>query len=90
MSGDELNELLQEWSKLKAQKQRLDERDEKIKKLIGEIMDKDESNKLVTDDYKVDRRYMRREMITKKDLPRDVWDKYCKKLEYPSYYLKRV
>ncbi len=90
LSEQELDTLLNEWSKVKSQKSKLEEREEKIKKLVMDIMDKQDTNKLYSDNYEVTHREQKRSFISQKDLPEDLWEKYKKTTKFSVVTLKRL
>lgn len=90
LSSSELESLLAEWSKIKSQISDLTTKEEKCKKLIHRLLDKEDDDSLYSDNYKVTRRIMSRSQIVRAEVPKDVWDQYSKKISYPVLYLKKI
>lgn len=90
VSDEKLEKLLAEWSKVKHQISQLEHREQDIKELISDIMKEEKTTSLYTENYKVSKKIQSRSHLSQKDVPRDIWDKYSKKIEYPVFHLKRI
>lgn len=86
----DLDTLFKEWYNLKKNLSKLQEREEDIKKMVNKIMKIEKTSKLEGDDFKVEKRYQKRKLISRKDLPEDIFDKYCKEKEIEILYLKKL
>lgn len=60
-----------------------------IKEKIGSLMEKRQIKSLRCEEYTVGRVNRSRETVSKKDLPPDIWNKYCKRSEYSYLALKK-
>ncbi len=89
MSEKYLEDLLNEWTKIKEQLSKLEEKQDKIKKLVGRMMDEEKETSFETDSYRVSRRTQTRKSVAQKDLPKDIWDKYSKETTFPVFTVKR-
>ncbi len=84
----DIKEKVSEWYKMKEQSAFFDKRANKLRNEIIEYMNEINIDSIMTSDYIVKKKEMSRESVTKKDLPQDVWDKYCKKLNYETLTIK--
>lgn len=84
----DIKEKVSEWFKMKEQAAFFDKRANKLRNEIIEYMNEINIDSIMTSDYVVKKKEMSRESVTKKDLPQDVWDKYCKKLNYETLTIK--
>ena len=89
LSSSELEKLFKEWYKLKAQLKRLEREEERIKKLVHRQMDLEDSNKISSRNYMCSRRNMIRDTLSKRNVPRDVWDQYKTSIKVKQLILKR-
>ena len=90
LTDAEVEKLLSEWFKLKKQMKKLEEQDEKIKKLIHKEMDKQDVNKLESKNYVCNRRAGGRETLQKKDVPTSIWEQYAKKTNFKTLTLRKL
>jgi hypothetical protein len=93
MSDDappEIEKILKEWYKVKKQVGKLQEQEEKIKKVMKKYMTDSDSSKVETRDFVVTLRRQKRETIAKANVPRDIWEKYCKESKFEVLTLKKI
>ena len=89
MSLEEINTLIDKWYETKTQISSLEAKLDKYKKYVSKIMDNNNTNSISNKKYKISRKKMSRDIISKKDIPTDLWSKYSKKTTYDSYYLTK-
>lgn len=82
-----VEELLEKWYSAKQEMAKLEKKCEKYKKLANDLMKG--SNQLKAGDYSVIKRRQTRTMISKKDVPSDLWDKYAKLTSYDAFYVSK-
>lgn len=90
ISENKLETLLSEWSNLKRQLDKLNQQDERIKKLIHQEMDTLNKDKLLSNNYSVSRKKIQRESVNKKDIPSNIWNEYKKTSSYYMLTLKKI
>ena len=71
--SDNLDEILDRWNKCKQEASILNKRMDAYKQKIKNIMDKENTNKLTSNRYVVSRKNQKRESMSKKTVPHDVW-----------------
>lgn len=87
VSDDKLSLLLEKWHETKKQIAELEAKCEKYKIIADKILDYKDTN-ILTDKYFIlRRREIKRNTVSKKDLPADIWNRYSKETSYTSYYL---
>ena len=83
----DISTLLQKWSETKAEIIDLEKKIDKYKRLANKIMDKNGDNTINSLEYKLLRKEMSRTTISKKDVPKETWNKYSRTSTYTAYYL---
>jgi len=81
--------LLQKWSETKSEIIELEKKIDKYKRLANRIMDKNEGNTINSLEYKLIRKEISRSTISKKDVPKETWNKYAQTSTYIAYYLSK-
>jgi hypothetical protein len=84
----DIDELLKRWKEAKDEISELESKCEKYKRAVEKIMDSEDTNKLSSNSNSicVSRRILNRDTLSKKDVPKDIWEKYAKKLSYTAFY----
>lgn len=85
---DNIKEKVNEWYKMKEQAAFFEKKANKLRNEIMDYMNEIKIDSILTPDYVVKKKEMGRESITKKDLPEDVWSKYCRRLTYETLTIK--
>lgn len=85
---DQIKEKVSEWYKMKEQAAFFEKKANKLRSEIIDYMNDIKIDSILTTDYIVKKKEMSRESVTKKDLPEDVWKKYCKQLNYETLTIK--
>lgn len=72
----------------------LQKRHDKYRKIIEEYMTQDGLTSLEhavdSKKYKIKKSLMSRESISKKELPKEIWDKYCKSSSYTTLRITKA
>jgi hypothetical protein len=76
--SDEIDKLLSEWYELKDKISRATKREDYIKQKVKRVMQAKERNTLPGLNYTVKLSKGSNEYISKKTIPKDLWDKYKK------------
>ena len=87
VNKSDVSSLLEKWHETKLEIGILEARCEKYKKYAARIMDTKHVSVLSNDYYKLQRREMSRDTMGKKDVPKEIWNKYSKRSTYSAYYL---
>jgi hypothetical protein len=86
----DIDELLKRWKDTKDQIAELEKKCEKYKKAVEKIMDSQDTNILSSTsshiNISVTRRTLNRDTLSKKDVPKNIWTEYAKKLSYTAFY----
>lgn len=85
---NDIDELLETWYNTKLQISVLEKKCEKFKRYCEKIMDEMDKNTLSSDEYSLKRTMLTKTTVSKKDLPKDIWNKYCSETSYTAFYLK--
>lgn len=83
----DLDELLNEWHKLKKKKSELSDREDEIKSIIKKILKKEKTDVLSGEDFTVKEKTITRTVLS--NIPKEIKDKYSKKSVCVVYYLSR-
>lgn len=87
MEHKDIETLLERWYLNKKKIAELEEKSEKYKRCAELIMNNKDTNEISSCFYKLKRREITRTSISKKDVPKDLWDRYSCEHTYPTYYL---
>jgi hypothetical protein len=85
---DRIDRMLTKFNEIRTRKLDLEAEEENIKNDIQRAMDAMQTDVIETNNYRCKRSYRFRETISKKDVPEDLWDTYCKVSEYSVLTLK--
>ena len=85
---NDINELLDNWYNTKLKITSLEKKCDKYKKYCEKILNKMEKNELSTSVYNLKRVTSTRSSVSKKDLPKNIWDQYSHQVTFSSFYLK--
>lgn len=85
-----VDKILQRWSAAKKQEQEAHKEIEACKTQIEATMAKTGMEIIKTDSFEVNKRTQSREMVSKADLPKDIWDKYAKTSSFVVLAFKEV
>jgi len=86
---DDINTLLEKWNDTKEQISLLEKKLEKYKKYAERIMDNEDKDEIINSYYSLTRRNMSRMTLSKDDMPKDIWIKYSRNINYPMYILRK-
>jgi len=84
----DINEILTQWYEAKEKKKYYEKRCNTYKKIIEKHMDKKNKSTIIGKKYKVSRRSVTREQVSKQNIPVSIWKQYANKFTYNSYYIK--
>jgi hypothetical protein len=87
LNESDVTNLLEKWFKTKQEITSLEAKCEKYKSYTEQIMNSKNNNSLSGTYHQLKRREMSRTTISRKDVPKDIWDKYSRVSSYPAYYL---
>lgn len=88
-STDDIDTLLEKWHDTKEQISLLEKRLEKYKKYAERIMDNEDKDEITNLKFSLTRRNMSRTTLSKDDIPKDIWSKYARDINYPMYILRK-
>lgn len=87
--NEDISNLLDKWYDAKQELSLLEKKIEKYKHMVEDIMNRHNTDTLSSEKIVVNRKALNRTTISKKDLPSDIWDRYCKELFYSSFYISK-
>jgi len=89
-----ISESLTKFIEIKNKLEELQKRHEKYRKVVEEHMIKEGvtelSHRIENDSYQIKKTLTSRETISKKELPRDVWERYSKSSSYSIIRVKKL
>lgn len=89
MNNEDLDKILKEWFNTKEEHALLTKRIEKYKMQIHKIMNNNNTNSLKTKNFKVLKKNNSKEIIAKKNIPSDLWEKYSTISNFNCLYLSK-
>ncbi len=86
LSKKEIEQLIISLQEVKQQIKELEEQETYLKKEITQIMKDYQVSELKGRSCRVQLRSMSRQTISKKDVPPEIWERYCKTVESNALY----
>lgn len=84
-----MDKKIEEWIELKKDIQEKTKRCERLRQRIETHMTEQDMSELKTDLYVVKKGDRTREIVSKKTIPKAVWDKYKKEITYSSLTVRK-
>ena len=81
--------LLERWYDTKEKLSELENKLEKYKKYAEKIMNENDLQTLSNSKYTLARRNMSRNILSKDDVPFDVWNRYSRNINYNMFTIKK-
>lgn len=88
-SDKDIDSLLQKWYETKTEISELEKSLEKYKKYAESIMLDEKISSLSNSKYSATKREMNRSILAKDDVPKDVWNKYSKNINYNMFVIRK-
>ena len=89
MSEDSIEKTLEKWHKYKAELSELEKKVQRYKDKVEKHMNNEQTNNLSTNNFSVSRVNCSKTTVSKKEVPEEIWNKYCKRSKYRMYTLKQ-
>jgi hypothetical protein len=86
---DRVNEVLIKWQKAKDEIKFFQEKCDKYREFIKNVMDKEDTNVLSRKDFVISRRHDSRRTLSKSNVPEDIWNRFSTVTYYDTYNLKK-
>ena len=90
MQDTEIEKIAEKWFKYKQELSEIEKKVQKYKELLEGEMNNQGVNYLSTKKFEISRISCSKNTISKKDVPKEVWDSYSKKSKYFMYSLKEI
>ena len=87
---EDIDNLFRLWHTDKEKIKELDSNIKRYKRLANKMLNYFQKEKLNNDDFILKRTKVNRETISKKQVPKDIWDKFCTKNQYYMLNLKEI
>ena len=88
MNSKDIDELLNKWYQTKKEISELEKKLDKYKKYAKSIMDDDESDEIKTSKFTLTRKNINKIVLTKKDVPPEIYKKYASTSNFDMFTLK--
>jgi hypothetical protein len=88
-STSDIQNILKKWGDAKTEIADLEKKIEKYKRVVNHFMDEKGNNTITSSQYTLRRKEMTRASISKKNVPKKIWDEYSKSSTYKAYYLTK-
>ena len=88
MKNQELN--LRDWYEMKQTISELTKKCEKQRKIAEKIMKDENINIIKQGGMKVERKIQQKTSVNKKNIPKEVWEKYATISRYDAFYMKKL
>jgi|UniRef100_A0A6C0D284 hypothetical protein len=83
----DISNLLSKWHDAKEEISVLEEKCERYKKTADEYMKINNTNKITSEYFSLQRKKITKNTVSKTTLPKHIWDQYSKSSSYTAYYL---
>ena len=84
----DVNILLEKWYETKEQISSLEKKLDKYKKYAEKIMDSNDLDSLSSSSFSLTKREMSRNILSKDDVPKEIWTKYSRNITYPMFVIR--
>ena len=84
-----IDDLLNDWQDAKIKRLVYEKKCERYKKSIDKYMKKKGISAIKGQDTTVTKRTIARDIISKTDVPADVWKNYSRRINYNAFYLTK-
>lgn len=84
-----LDTLFDKWVEAKENQKKYDELSRKYRKSVENYMNKKNTGTLHGKYYTATRRNNVKQTLSRKNVPKSIWDQYSTRSAYKSYYLKK-
>jgi hypothetical protein len=84
-----MDKKVEEWIELKKDIQEKTKRCERLRKRIEDHMNEQNTTELKTDLYVVKKGERTKETVSKKTIPKAIWDKYKKEISYSALTVRK-
>ncbi len=88
MSEDSIEKTVEKWYKYKGELAELEKKVQRYKDKVEKYMNSDETNNLNLNNFIISRSSCIKTTVSKKEVPEEIWNKYCKKSKYWMYSVK--
>lgn len=78
----EHDKLINDWKNVKDQISKLQKESDRYKSKIEDIMEKTGTSIIKGSKYTITKKYQQNNRMIKKDVPEDIWEKYCTIITY--------
>jgi hypothetical protein len=89
MDKSEIEEVFKKYYEIYEEIKKLEKRQQKYKELIYDILQTENTNKLNTLNYSIEKKTIKSERINKTDISFELWEKYSKKSTYNTLVIKK-
>jgi len=84
-----MEQKIEEWNQKREQLKRLEKECDKYRNAIIKYMNTNEVDSIKTSKFRVSRKNITREVISKKKMPKDLWDRYSTITSYDKLSVTR-
>jgi hypothetical protein len=89
MDKTDFEEVFKKYYEIYDEIKKLEKRQQRYKELIYDILESENTNKISSLNYIIEKKLVKSERINKSDIPNDLWNKYSKKSIYNTLLVKK-
>lgn len=89
LNNDQIDELITRWHETRHTIRTLEEKEKHYKALIRKFMNVSDIDIVQGKDLEVQRTMQQRHIISKENLPTDIYDKYCQTRSIEIFYIRK-
>lgn len=89
MDKTDFEEVFKKYYEIYDEIKKLEKRQQRYKELIYDILESENTNKISSLNYIIEKKLIKSERINKSDIPNELWNKYSKKSIYNTLLVKK-
>ena len=89
MDKTDFEEVFKKYYEIYDEIKKLEKRQQRYKELIYDILESENTNKISSLNYIIEKKLIKSERINKSDIPNELWNKYSKKSMYNTLLVKK-
>ena len=86
---NDINDLLRKWDETKKEISELEKRLDKYKIFAENILSESETNIINTGTFTLKKKIIKKEILSRNDVPLEIFKKYSKTTSYPVFYVSK-
>lgn len=86
----DIDDLITNFYETKMQMRELQQKEDRYKRLIHRLLDVTQTRQIKSRALQVTKRVQRKRILTKQDVPSEIWQQYSREIEVPMLYIQTL